>query len=170
MVSAFFCRFISRIRKGELKMRKIISAVILVFISSQPHASPCLHQNKLFELDQAYETALLQRDIKSLDKLLADDYYWVHNLASTKENKAQLFARLASPDKETKARTSHDLTSRKLANTVVVEGLSSVEKWNPDGTTFRTSRYQIMRTYVAINGKCQLLAVQSMKVWSSSEE
>jgi hypothetical protein len=54
-----------------------------------------------------------------------------------------------------------------LHSTAVVEGLVSVEKWNPDGKTFRTSRYQVMRTYVEAKGECKLLAVQSMKVWSS---
>jgi hypothetical protein len=58
----------------------------------------------------------------------------------------------------------------RLDKTAVLQGLSSVEKWNPDGKTFRTSRYQFMRTYVEHKGECKLLAVQTMKVWSSEAD
>lgn len=131
------------------------------------YADSCLDSKKLIALDQQYETAMQQGDVKFLEQLLAPEFYWVHNLASLKETKTALIARIQKPEEQPKARRSHDLSVRQLQATAVVEGLVSVEKWNADGKTFRTSRYQVMRTYVELKGKCNLLAVQSMKVWSS---
>lgn len=130
-------------------------------------AESCLTKAALIELDGRYEAALQRGQIKLLEKLLAPEFYWVHNLASLKENKQQLIARVQLPSEQPKARRSHDISVQRLANTAVLEGLSSVEKWNADGKTFRTLRYQFMRTYVELNGECKLLAVQTMKVWSS---
>lgn len=141
--------------------------MVLLFIAAAPtHASSCLDSDKLIALDQQYETAVQKSDVKFLEQILADNFYWVHNLASLKEDKLQLLARLQK-EEQPKLRRSHDLTVRKLQNTAIVEGLSSVEKWNSDRKTFRTSRYQIMRTYVNVKGECKLLAIQSMKIWSS---
>lgn len=141
--------------------------VAILFSTLPAIADSCLEPKHLIKLDQQYESAMQTGDAKFLQQLLADDFYWVHNLASMKENKKDLIARVQKPGEQPKARRSHDLTVRQLHNTAVVEGLSSVEKWNEGGTTFRTSRYQVMRTYVEVKGDCKLLAVQSMKVWSS---
>lgn len=131
------------------------------------HAESCLAAEKLTQLDAQYEKALQLGDVAFLDKLLAPDFIWVHNLASLKEHKTQLLARIPKPEERTKERRSYDITPQRLGNTAVLQGLSSVDKWNPDGKTFRTSRYQFMRTYVEEKGECKLLAVQTMKVWSS---
>ncbi|WP_039915367.1 nuclear transport factor 2 family protein [Cellvibrio mixtus] len=147
-------------------MKKIALMTLLFTVGFPAYADSCLDKEKLIALDQHYETAIQQADVKFLGKLLADEFYWVHNLASLKENKTQLLTRIQKEEKP-KARRSHDLSVRQLQNTAVVEGLSSVEKWNVDGKTFRTSRYQVTRTYVDVNGECRLLAIQSMKVWSS---
>lgn len=146
---------------------KVTVFVALLYLAIPAFADSCLEREKLVGLDQRYESAMQQGDVKFLDKLLADEFYWVHNLASLKESKTQLLERVQKPEEQPKSRRSHELTVRRLKDTAVVEGLSSVEKWNADGKTYRTSRYQVMRTYVAIKGECKLLAVQSMKVWSS---
>lgn len=130
-------------------------------------AETCLNGEKLVALDAQYEKALQLGDAIFLDKLLAPEFQWVHNLASLKETKVQLLTRVQKPEEQSKGRRSHDISHHQLGNTVVLQGLSSVDKWNPDGKTFRTSRYQFMRTYVEDRGECKLLAVQTMKVWSS---
>ena len=130
-------------------------------------AQSCLEPDQLLALDTRYETALQIGDVTLLDELLAPEFVWVHNLASMKENKAQLLARLGKGPGPMKQRRSHDISRHRLGNTAVLQGLSSVEKWNPGGESFRTLRYQFMRTYVEMNGVCRLLAVQTQKVWSS---
>lgn len=140
---------------------------LLACVLTPAYADSCLDPKSLIALDQQYETAMQKGDVEFLAQLLAPEFYWVHNLASLKETKTALIARVQKPEEQPKARRSHDLSVRQLRNTAVVEGLVSVEKWNADDKTFRTSRYQVMRTYVELKGECKLLAVQSMKVWSS---
>lgn len=148
-------------------MTLLVGLVMGSMAGSLVQAETCLTAEKLLLLDTQYEKALQVGDIKFLDKLLASDFYWVHNLASLKENKTELLARVQKEEEQPKERRSHDITLQRLDKTAVLHGLSSVDKWNSDGKTFRTSRYQFMRTYVEHKGKCNLLAVQTMKIWSS---
>ncbi len=145
-----------------------ISFVSVMALAAQ--AETCLDTESLVKLDAEYENAMRKGDVKFLDKLLAPEYQWVHNLASLKESKAQLLERVQKPEEQPKARRSHDVSVLRLENTAVLQGLSSVEKWNPDGKTYRTSRYQFIRTYVKQGDACKLLAVQTMKVWSSEAD
>lgn len=148
-------------------MTLLLGLIMGLMVGAVVRAETCLSAEKLVLLDAQYEKALQVGDLKFLDKLLAPEFYWVHNLASLKEKKTELLARVQKPEEQPKERRSHDITQQRLGNTVVLQGLSSVDKWNSDGKTFRTSRYQFMRTYVEEKGECKLLAVQTMKVWSS---
>ncbi|HCS63761.1 MAG TPA: DUF4440 domain-containing protein [Cellvibrio sp.] len=150
-------------------MKKIAFMACLLGLVTCPvvQADICLTVEKLTLLDAKYEKALQTGDVKFLDNLLAPEFYWVHNQASMKEGKAQLLARIVMPEEQPKERRSHEISLQRLDKTAVLHGFSSVDKWNSDGKTFRTSRYQFMRTYVEHKGECKLLAVQTMKVWSS---
>src|SRR5690606_12938947 len=64
-------------------------------------------------------------------------------------------------------RSSTETTAHRLDKTVVLSGLSSVEKPYADDATVRVSRYRFLRTYVASGTQCQLLAVQTMKLTTS---
>jgi hypothetical protein len=48
-----------------------------------------------------------------------------------------------------KARSTSDVHAHVQGDTVVLRG-STTEQWNADGTTWRTNRYQLMRTYVNV--------------------
>ncbi len=150
-----------------MKINSLVVALLALAWSAVSSAQSCLDEKAITALDARYEIALQTGDVEFLHKVLAPEFSWVHNLASMKETKAGLIARLEQELEQTKARKSHDITTHRLGNTVVLQGLSSVEKWNADGKTFRTSRYQFMRTYVAVKDQCKLLAAQTMKVWSS---
>lgn len=151
-----------------MKKSKVIATCLGLLMATGVQAGTCLDEKKLVELDAHYEQALQKGDAKFLAQLLAPEFLWVHNLASSKETKAQLLQRVKKPEEQAHARRSHDISLNRLGNTAVLQGLSSVDKMNPDGKTLRTSRYQFMRTYVEENGECKLLAVQTMKVWSSA--
>jgi hypothetical protein len=157
-------------KKQFLGALGFISIGLLSCVGLTAQAKTCLDTENLVKLDAEYENAMRKGDTTFLDKLLAPEYQWVHNLASMKETKAQLLERVQKPEEQPKARLSHDVSILRLENTAVLQGLSSVEKWNPDGKTYRTSRYQFMRTYVRQGDECKLLAVQTMKVWSSEAD
>lgn len=130
------------------------------------YAADCLPVANLVALDAQYEEAMRVGDVPFLQRHLADDFIWVHNLVSSVDNKAAMLARAATPNTGHKARTTSAVQAQVLDNTVVLRGLSSVDAWNADGKTWRTNRYQFMRTYVQTGAGCKLLAVQTMKVWS----
>lgn len=153
-----------------MKKQLGVSIWVLSLVGLVAQAQTCLEPKRLAKLDADYENALRKGDVQFLEQLLAPEFQWVHNLASLTETKAQLLARAQKPEEQPKERRSHDITVQRLDKTAVLQGLSSVDKWNSDGKTFRTSRYQFMRTYVEHNGSCKLLAVQTMKVWSSEED
>ena len=130
-------------------------------------AAPCLPTAALIERDAQYEEALRVGDVPFLQQWLADEYVWVHSLGSQIENKAAVLARSVKPATIYKARTPSEVHAHVHGDTVVLRGLSTVDQWNADGKTFRSNRYQFMRTYVNAGGACKLLSVQTMKVWSS---
>jgi hypothetical protein len=130
-------------------------------------AAPCLPIPELIALDSRYEEAMRSGDAAFLQGLLAEDYVWVHTLASAFDTKAVVLAKAKLAPAGYKSRSTSDVQAHALGDSVVLRGLSTVEQWNADGKTFRSNRYQFMRTYVNAGGACKLLAVQTMKVWSS---
>ena len=148
-------------------MKLLLAATVLAVSCVPAWADSCLSESALRAIDQAYEEALRTGDRAYLQKLLATNFIWVHNLAVTIESRPVLLARLEVSEEIPIARTTSDVSLHRLANTVVLSGLSSVEKRNSDGKTSRISRYRFIRTYVKNGNDCQLLAVQTMKVWSS---
>lgn len=147
----------------------MLNRLILLACALPLHAlaAPCLPDAALVARDQQYEEALRVGDTAFLQDLLADNYVWVHSLASQVEDKAALLARFRAPFSVHKRRATSDTHAHALGDAVTLRGISTVEQWNGDGKTWRTNRYQFMRTYVNVNGTCKLLAVQTMKVWSS---
>jgi ketosteroid isomerase-like protein len=147
-------------------MRKFLSGFAMS-LAVPAFAASCLPVPDLIALDARYEEAMRTGDAAFLDTLLADDYVWVHTLASAIDSKAVVLARAREMKAMPKARTTSEVKAHALGDTVVLRGLSTVDQWNADGKTWRSNRYQFMRTYVNVDGKCKLLAVQTMKVWSS---
>ena len=133
----------------------------------QSFAAPCLPMPDLIQRDQQYEEALRVGDVAFLQAWLAEDYVWVHSLASQIETKTMVLARSEHPAVVHKSRTTSEVHGHILGDTVVLRGLNTVEQWNADGKTWRSNRYQFIRTYVNVGGACKLLANQTMKVWSS---
>lgn len=128
-------------------------------------AASCLPADALVERDRQYEAALATGNVAFLRDALADDYVWVHTLGSEVETKPVLLARMARPARF-KSRTTTGVQARALGDATVLHGVSVVEQWNEDGETFKTNRYQFMRTWVNVDGQCKLLAGQTMNLSS----
>ena len=154
-------------KKLPLRWLPVLLAALSCALPLRLLAAPCLPVSALIGQDARYEEAMRAGDQAFLKSWLADDYLWVHSLASAVDTKAAVLERAAKQPGVHKARTTSDVQAQVLGDTVVLRGLSTVEQWNADGKTWRSSRYQFMRTYVYAGGQCQLLAVQTMKVWSS---
>ncbi|CAN7327503.1 nuclear transport factor 2 family protein [Pseudoduganella sp. LjRoot289] len=146
-----------------------LTAVLPLALPPSAQAASCLPVPDLIARDAQYEEAMRIGDAAFLDSHLAEDFVWVHNLVSSIDDKAAVVARARKPASIPKARTTSDVKAQVFDNTVVLRGLSTVDAWNSDGKTWRSNRYQFMRTYVNTPSGCKLLAVQTMKVWSSEK-
>ena len=144
--------------------------LLTLVLAGNLQASECLQPDKVRALDNQYEEALRIGDVKFLQSLLADEFVWVHNLAVDIETKQALLARLKNQEETPKARKTSEVSFHRFKNTTVLSGLSSVDKYNADGKSYRTSRYRFMRTYVADDEGCKLLSSQTMKVWSNEKK
>ncbi|MDO3387605.1 nuclear transport factor 2 family protein [Gilvimarinus sp. SDUM040013] len=147
-------------------MFRFVKYALLTFISPTVFAD-CLAPTELKALDYAYEQAIRQADADFLENTLLPQYVWVHNHAVVYETKSMLLARVAENYTAPKSREQTEVSIRRQGNTAVVTGLSTVDKFT-DGPR-RANRYHYMRTWVKTEAGCQLLAAQTMKVWSTEE-
>lgn len=144
----------------------LIPSLLLLLLAPHSYAS-CLEKKSLKQLDTHYEQAIRNGDTDFLSQLLKDEFIWVHSLASQTESKSDLLARVGDKNyQKPVARTSERVAVLNAGSTAVVTGYTTVEKRNGDDST-RASRYHFMRTYLLENGRCQLLASKTGKVWSS---
>lgn len=150
-------------------MKTTLTMLLASALPFAAQAASCLPVADLVARDSQYEEAMRVGDVAFLDDFLADDFVWVHNLVSSIDDKAALLARARKPASIPKARITSGVQAQVLGDTVVLRGQSTVDAWNADGKTWRSNRYQFMRTYVNTAAGCKLLAVQTMKVWSSEK-
>lgn len=94
--------------------------------------------------------------------MLAVDFIWVRNHASGVDTKASLLERVSDPavgaTGATRSRVSSDVDARVLGSTGVVTGFTVVDRGSSP------TRYNFMRTYVEVSGRCLLLANHTMEV------
>lgn len=145
--------------------RIIIWALCCPFLNV--YAATCSTDAELKALDTRYEQALRQGDSEFLAGLLAAEFIWVHNQASDIEDRTELLTRMNPLVDPPQSRTTRDLSIHRQGNTAVIAGISQVERAAEHGSV--RMDYRFMRTYVSDSEGCQLLAVQTMKVWTSEE-
>ena len=146
------------------KMKKINLAILIcVFPLLQLFAQEnCLTPEHLKKLDASWEKAQLELDYNTLNQLLAEDFIWVHNHANTIDDKKAVLERINryknNNKRDTKSRISSDVKVIILGTTAIVSGYTVVDR-GPVPTT-----YKFMRTYTEFQGKCYLLANQTMAI------
>ena len=145
-------------------MRKYVLAVVLLGLAAWPASAQesCLDPDALLRLDSEWERALLESDAERLRTLLAEGFIWVHNHASAVDTKASLLERASNPAVGTagsaRSRTQSDVEYRILGSTGIVTGFTVVDRGR------RSNRYNFMRTYAEVSGRCLLLANHTMDI------
>jgi hypothetical protein len=139
-------------------------AVALVVLAAGPASAQesCLDPDALLHLDSEWERALLESDAELLRTLLAEDFIWVHNHASAVDTKAGLVERASDPAIGTagsaRSRVQSNVEYLVLGSTGVVTGFTVVDRGS------RSNRYNFMRTYAEVSGRCLLLANHTMEI------
>lgn len=140
-----------------------LAAVLLSFAVWPASAQEsCLDPEALLRLDAEWERALLESDAELLRTLLAEDFIWVHNHASAVDTRTSLLERASDPAVGTagsaRSRTQSNVEYRILGSTGVVNGFTVVDRGS------RSNRYNFMRTYAEVSGRCLLLANHTMEI------
>jgi hypothetical protein len=141
-----------------MKFLPLLLTLFLITISSMGQTT----QEQLIELDKGWEKALLNSEVEFLDKLLAEEFIWVHNHATQIDGKAEALNRAkkirAGQQDDTRNRSPRDHQVVILEQTAVVSGFTVVDR-GPQPTT-----YHFMRTYVLVTGKWKLIANHTMAI------
>lgn len=145
-----------------MKMNCIVIVLITLSFASAQAQENCLNKNQLTQLDAEWEKALLNSDVNRLQSLLAEDFIWIHDHASSVDSKSSLIKRASDPSVgasgNPRSRTSIDVKVIVMGSTGIVTGFTAVDR----GST--VTNYNYMRTYVESEGKCFLLANHTMVV------
>ncbi len=141
-----------------MKFLPLLLTLLLIAFSSFGQTT----QEQLVELDKGWERALLNSEVAFLDKLLAEEFIWVHNHATQIDGKEEALDRAkkirAGQQDDTKNRSPRDHQVVLLGQTAVVSGFTVVDR-GPQPTT-----YHFMRTYALVDGKWKLIANHTMAI------
>ena len=141
-----------------MKFLPLLLTLLLIAFSSFGQTT----QEQLVELDKGWERALLNSEVAFLDKLLAEEFIWVHNHATQIDGKEEALDRAkkirAGQQDDTKNRSPRDHQVVLLGQTAVVTGFTVVDR-GPQPTT-----YHFMRTYALVDGKWKLIANHTMAI------
>ena len=121
----------------------------------------CLDPDSLVEFDSEWERALLVADVAWLERYVADEFVWVHNHASMVDSKETLLARAdvaRAKGSSTRSRVQSEVEARVVGSTGVVTGFTVVDRETG------AKRYNFMRTYAVVLGRCLLLGNHTMVV------
>ena len=145
-----------------MKPLGIIATLLTLATAPAWAQQSCLARDALLHRDAQWEQALLESNVDVLTTIMAKDFIWVHDHASMVDTKASLLERASDPSVGAsgfpRSRVSSDVEVRVLGSTGVVTGFTVVDR----GPT--PTRYNFMRTYVEVGGRCVLLANHTMAI------
>lgn len=144
-------------------MKRLSLLSLLVLISFYATAQQrCMTAESIKALDAQWEASNLNPDPGFFRNVLAEDFIWVHNHASMIDTKEAVVKRAetqsAKGTSDTRSRIQEGVKVAITGNTAVVTGFTVVDR----GPT--PTKYHFMRTYVEINGKCQLIGNHTMAI------
>lgn len=140
-------------------IRFCLSVCFLFAIPANAQDS-CINRDNLLEMDAGWERALLESDVAFLERVMADEFVWVHTHASSIDTREALLerARDGNASGQPRAREQSDVNVRITGSVAIVYGFTTVVR---DDTA---PRYTFMRTYAEVDGRCRLLGNQTMQI------
>lgn len=122
----------------------------------------CMTEENIIALDAKWEEANLHPDPDFFEATLGKEFIWIHNHGSMVDSKGSVVERAknqkAAGTSNTRSRTQSEVKVAITGNTAVVTGITIVDR----GPT--PTKYNFMRTYVEIDGKCLLIGNHTMAV------
>ena len=149
-----------------------ILSVIPVLASAQ-----CPNEDLVRSIDNEWEQALNYRSTDTYERILHDDFVWVHNHAgSVQDSKTNFIEFLTNrfenlgpiPNNARQGiRTQHDVKVIMTSNTAIVYGFMDIKR--PGGKLSEPDTrpllfYHFMRTYVSTGSGCKLISNHTMNL------
>jgi ketosteroid isomerase-like protein len=139
---------------------RVISAAALAVTGAllvvQPATSQNAHQNERpIQLEDEWTTALVKRDARTFDRLLAPGFVYTENASVM--TRADVIASVIGPDHVEWAR-NEGMKLHDFGNVHVVTGVLHLRGRGKDGTFDK--RYQFTDTWQRRNGRWQIVAAQ----------
>src|SRR5690606_34896677 len=139
----------------------LLSLFLITFYSATAQQTS-ITEASIKTLDAQWEANNLNPDPEFFKSILADNFVWVHNHASMIDTKEAVVKRAetqsAKNTSDTRSRIQSDVKVAVTGNTAIVTGFTMVDR----GPT--PTKYHFMRTYVEIDGKCQLIGNHTMAI------
>ncbi|PZX51966.1 nuclear transport factor 2 family protein [Algoriphagus chordae] len=145
-------------------MKSSIFIILLGFVSyfSASAQQTCMTVTSIKALDAQWEEKNLNPDPEFFKSILTDNFIWVHNHVSSVDDKESVIKRaerqIANEGSNTRSRIQSDVEVAITGNTAIVTGYTIVDR----GPT--PIKYNFMRTYIEIDGKCFLAGNHTMAI------
>ena len=123
-------------------------------------ASTIQTEQALRQLNDEWVKALVRRDAKTLERIMADDFVFTYPLEG--DDKAQFISDVVSGDLFVEYLNREDVSVRIWGGTAVLTGRDSA-KWIYQGREF-IGQYKIIHIYSSRNDSWQLVAVQACPI------
>lgn len=141
-------------------MKTVTLILVLIILPLATYSQTSNAQ--LLEIDKGWEKALLTSDVEFLEKLVAEEFIWVHNHAGLIDGKEAVLSRAkriqSGQADDTRNRTSNGQQVVILGLTGIVSGYTLVDR-GPSPTL-----YHFMRTYTWVAGDWKLLGNHTMAI------
>lgn len=138
-----------------------ISILVLGANKAAPAKSDRAVEQTLIQMEQEWNRALMAKDIKTVDRIMADDWTGI-DFRGVTMTKAESIEELKSGESGNESVELGDMTVKVFGNTAVVVG-SDTEKSTYHGQD-SSGRYAWMDVFVKRAGRWQAVASQSTKI------
>lgn len=110
------------------------------------------------EMERVYRDAVMQQDVATLGRILADDFIATSSRGEIREKAKEIDDIKPSPDYKMEAFNLDDMNVRIFGDTAIVTGRSTLQVAFKGQSN--TSRFRYTRVYVKRNGRWQAVAQQ----------
>ena len=144
----------------SVSLLTFIIGLSLVTVLKPLHAADAQAEQEILQVEHAYIEANLQRDIVTLDRILADEFT-IRSYCRV-ITKAQRLALLQNPDFAFESIETNDVKVEVNGDTAVVTG-EAILRESYQGEMFYSPRYRFIRKYEKRQGSWQIVSVRAVR-------
>lgn len=118
-------------------------------------------EKEVRQLEMRRFEMMVQKDIKSLSEILAEDLVYVHS-NGMQENKAQLLETLDKGKTLYQSMQAQDIKARVMGEVVIINGTAAIRAWT--GGKINDLQVRYIDVYAKRDGRWKLISWQSTRI------